>query len=162
MAVHLAESSDAASSHSPSGIDDFATRSHDHILLAARIALGIIFALSGYAKLAGLAAFSASLAARGVPEPWLWGPVGAVVEFVGGMSIMIGLRVRYAALMMIVFVVVATAISHRFWGLLDPQQFRAQQTQFMKNLAIIGGFMALFAVGGGRFTIETLWPRNGR
>jgi len=162
MAVHLAESTDAASSHSVSNIDGFAARSHDHILLAGRIALGIIFALSGYAKLAGLAAFSASLARRGVPEPWLWGPVGATVEFVGGMVIMLGLRVRYAALMMILFVIVATAISHRFWELVDPQQFRAQQTQFMKNLAIIGGFMVLFASGGGRFTIDALWPRNGR
>jgi putative oxidoreductase len=162
MTVHPAEPNDAASSPAAvSAADRFAVRSHDGLLLAARLALGAIFVLSGYAKLTGLAAFSASLAARGVPEAWLWGPVGASVEFAGGVLIVLGLATRYAALMMILFVIVATAISHRFWEFADPQQFRTQQSQFFKNLAIIGGFVFLFATGGGRFSVDALWRRNG-
>jgi uncharacterized membrane protein YphA (DoxX/SURF4 family) len=37
--------------------------------------------------------------------------------------------------MMIIFTIVATLLAHRFW--IDP----AQQTDFFKNLAIIGGFL---------------------
>src|SRR5262249_13891567 len=144
------------------GVDHFAAASHDALLVAARIALGLIFVLSGFAKLTGLAAFSASLAARGVPAPWLFGIIGASVEFFGGVLIVLGLATRYAAILMILFVIVATLISHRFWEYADAQQYRAQQSQFMKNLAIFGGFIALFAGGGGRFSMDALWRRERR
>ena len=160
MSVRSAEPSDATSRPAAPAIDRFAVRSYDEVLLVARVALGAIFVLSGYAKLAGLAAFSASLAARGVPAADVWSLIGATVEFVGGVLIVLGLGIRYAALLMILFVIVATAISHRFWEFTDPQQFRAQQSQFMKNLSIIGGFVFLFATGGGRFTLDSLLRRR--
>jgi putative oxidoreductase len=160
MSVRSAEPGDAAPARpTASGIDGFAAKSYDELLLVARVALGTIFVLSGYIKLTGLAAFSASLAARGVPAAWLWGPVGAAVEFVGGLLVVLGLGARYAALLMILFVIVATAISHRFWEFADPQQFRTQQSQFFKNLSIIGGFVFLLAVGGGRFALDSLLRR---
>src|SRR5512133_1660961 len=161
MSVRSAEPGDVAPSRrSASGIDGLAVKSYDELLLVARVALGAIFALSGYIKLTGLAAFSASLAARGVPAAWLWGPVGATVEFVGGILIVLGLGTRYAALLMMLFVIVAPAISHRFWEFADPQQFRGQQSQFFKNLSIIGGFLFLLAVGGGRYSVDHLWRRR--
>jgi putative oxidoreductase len=143
-----------------SGLDGLALRAYDHLLLVARVALGVIFVVSGYAKLTGLAAFSASLTARGVPAAAeFWGPVGASVEFVGGILIVLGLGTRYAALLMILFVIVATGISHRFWEFADPREFRTQQSQFFKNLSIIGGFVFLLATGGGRFSLDALWRR---
>src|SRR5215471_12661376 len=62
----------------------------------------------------GLDAFAAGLAARGLPAalvPVLT-PIGASVEFFGGLAIVFGLMTRYAALLMIAFVIVATLISH--------------------------------------------------
>ena len=153
---------DAPADSGVSGLDGFAVAFHDRLLVLARVALGTIFVLSGSIKLMGLAAFSASLAARGVPAAWFWGPVGVSVEFVGGILIVLGLGTRYAALLMILFVIVATAISHRFWEFADPQQFRTQQSQFFKNLSIIGGFLFLLAAGGGRFSIDALWRRDRR
>jgi len=147
------------SSAAPSGLDGFALAAYDQLLLVARVALGLIFVLSGYAKLMGLAAFSASLAARGVPAPELFGLLGAAVEFFGGLLIVLGLGTRYAVLLMILFVVIATGLSHRFWEFADPREFRAQQSQFMKNLSILGGFVFLFATGGGRFAVDALWRR---
>ena len=144
-----------------SGLDGVAASSYDHLLAVARIALGVIFMVSGFQKLMTLGAFSASLTARGVPAAEFWGPVGATVEFVGGTLCVLGLFSRYTALLMILFVIVATAISHRFWTFADPAQFRAQQSQFFKNLSIIGGFVFLFAAGGGKFSLDALW-RNRR
>lgn len=143
-----------------SGLDGLAVTAYDRLLLVARVALGAIFVLSGYTKLMGLAAFSGSLEARGVPAAWFWGPVGASVEFVGGILVVLGLGTRHAALLMILFVIVATAISHRFWEFADPREFRTQQSQFFKNLSIIGGFVFLFATGGGRFAVDSLWRRG--
>jgi putative oxidoreductase len=126
--------------------------------LIGRILLGGIFVVSGYGKLMGLAAFAASLEKNGVPYASALAPVGASVEFFGGLAIVLGVEVRSAALLMIAFVIVATLISHRFWELQDAAR-RAQVTQFSKNMAIIGGFALLHAAGGGRFAVERLWRR---
>jgi putative oxidoreductase len=126
--------------------------------LVGRILLGGIFVVSGYGKLMGLAAFAASLEKNGVPYASAVAPVGASVEFFGGVAIVLGVEVRSAALLMIAFVIVATLISHRFWELQDAAR-RAQVTQFSKNMAIIGGFALLHAAGGGHFAVERLWRR---
>jgi putative oxidoreductase len=94
-----------------------------------------------------------------VPYASALAPVGASVEFFGGLAIILGVEVRAAALLMIALVIVATLISHRFWELQDAAR-QAQQTQFSKNMSIIGGFMLLHAAGGGCFAVERLWRRG--
>jgi len=131
----------------------------DALLLLGRILLGGIFVISGYAKLFGLAAFAASLERRGVPFASAIAPIGAGVEFFGGLAIVLGIEVRYAALPMIAFVIVATLISHRFWEFADAAR-RTQTTNFSKNVAIIGGFVLLHVAGGGRYAVERLWRRE--
>lgn len=129
------------------------------ILLLGRVALGAIFIKSGIQKLLTLGAFAASLAQRGVPQSDTWAVIGATVEFVGGILIVTGFQTRYASLLMILFVIVATGISHRFWEFADAAR-RAQESQFFKNLAIIGGFLLLYVTGGGRFSLDALLRRR--
>ena len=131
----------------------------DVILLLGRIALGAIFVKSGLQKLMALSAFAASLASRGVPQSSVWAVVGATVEFVGGILIVTGLRTREASLLMVLFVIVATGISHRYWEFADAAR-RLQESQFFKNLSIIGGFVLLFATGSGRFGLDALLARR--
>jgi putative oxidoreductase len=103
-----------------------------------------------------LSAFAASLASRGVPQSSMLAVIGATVEFVGGIMIVTGFRVRPASLLMILFVIVATGISHRYWEYADTAARRAQESQFFKNLSILGGFLLLYVCGPGRFSLDTL------
>jgi hypothetical protein len=75
----------------------------DAILLLGRILIGGIFVQSGFDKLMGLDAFAAGLAARGLPAALIpvLAPIGASVEFLGGLAIVFGLMTRCAALAMI-------------------------------------------------------------
>jgi putative oxidoreductase len=130
----------------------------DPMMLLGRIMLGGIFVVSGYGKLMGLAAFAASLEKNGVPFASALAPVGAGVEFFGGLAIVLGLEVRHVALLMTAFVIVATLISHRFWEF-EGAARKAQEINLSKNVAIIGGFILLHAAGGGRFAVERLWRR---
>ncbi len=130
------------------------------ILLIGRLALGAIFLKSGLQKLLALSAFAASLAQRGVPASSTWAVIGATVEFIGGILIITGLRTREASLLMILFVVVATGISHRFWEFAEAAR-RAQESQFFKNLSILGGFVLLFVTGGGRYSVDGWLKRKG-
>jgi putative oxidoreductase len=135
-------------------------KSEDVILLLGRLALGVIFVKSGLQKLLALGAFAASLASRGVPQSSFWAVVGATVELVGGILIVTGLKTRHASLLMILFVIVATGISHRYWEFADAAARRAQESQFFKNFSIIGGFLLLYVSGSGRFGLDALLGRR--
>jgi len=106
-----------------------------------------------------IGAFAASLAGRGVPQPEMWAVIGASVEFIGGVLIVAGFKTRLASLLMILFVIVATGISHRYWEFAEAAR-RAQESQFFKNLSILGGFLLLLATGAGRFSLDGL--RRGK
>ena len=66
---------------------------------------------------------------------------------------MLGLASRYAAVALIAFTIAATWTSHRFW-IFPAEQKQAQSTQFWKNVTIIGGLLALFVTGPGRFSLD--------
>src|SRR5215470_7524699 len=100
--------------------DRIASPGNSFLLLLGRVFMGAIFVQSGFAKLTGLDAFAGMLAQRGVPMPSVLAPVGAAVEFFGGLAIVFGLWTRYAAVLMILFVIAATLISHRYWEFTDP------------------------------------------
>src|SRR5450759_4464304 len=141
--------------------DQLTGRSEGVILLLGRVALGAIFVKSGMQKLMTLSAFAASLASRGLPQSSVWAVIGATVECVGGILIATGLKTRYASVLMVLFVIVATAISHRYWEFADAAR-RTQESQFFKNLSIIGGFLLLFVSGPGRFSLDALLRRRKR
>src|SRR5204862_7100839 len=102
-----------------------------------------------------LSAFAASLASRGVPQSSVWAVVGATVEFVGGILIVTGLRTREASLLMVLFVIVATGISPRYWEFADAAR-RLQEGEIFKNLSIIGEFVVALATGSRPLVLVAL------
>jgi putative oxidoreductase len=128
----------------------------DLALLLGRIALAALFIPGGFSKLTNLAGFTAMLQKQGVPYADVLGPLGAGVEFLGGIAVLIGFQTRLAAMLLILFTIIATMIAHRFWEF-EGAARQMQQGQFFKNLAILGGFLALWVSGGGRYSIDGLW-----
>jgi putative oxidoreductase len=137
--------------------DSLAANTSDILLLIGRILLGWIFLRSGYGKLFNIAAYSTTFPVRGLP-PWL-AYVAVPVEFFGGVALIFGIATRYVVLVMVIFMLVATFSSHRYWEFADLTARRAQDTNFYKNLAMLGGFFFLFACGAGRFSVDG-WLRR--
>src|SRR3954451_3124796 len=102
----------------------------DFLLLVGRVLMGWIYVESGFRKLAGMDAFAASLTSRRVPYAPVLGWIGASVEFIGGLALLLGAWTRCAALAVIVFTIVATLIGHRYWEIVDVALRRAQQSHF--------------------------------
>jgi putative oxidoreductase len=123
------------------------------VLLLGRLLIAAIFVPSGFDKLTYIAGFAHVLANRGVPAPHTLAIIGACVELFGSLAIVFGVMTRYMALLMAAFTAVAALISHRFWHLSGAAE-AVQYIQFMKNMAIIGGFLFLFAAGPGRYSID--------
>ena len=147
----------AALSHA----DGCAARYQDALLLVGRILMGWIFVQSGWGKLMDIPGFAAGLARQGVPGSTFWAYIGAPVEFFGGLALLLGFATRYAALLMILFVIAATLISHRYWEFAEATQRRIQNVNFYKNVAMIGGLFFLFVSAGGRFSIDGWLRRRG-
>jgi putative oxidoreductase len=133
-------------------MDRASEATHDTVLLLSRIAIAAIFLPSGFQKLTHLSSFAGMLTQHGVPAAELLAPIGACVEFFGALLILTGTRLRWAALAMAVFTLTAALISHRFWELADATRAN-QQIHFMKNIAIIGGFLGLFVAGAGAYSV---------
>jgi len=89
-----------------------------------------------------------------------FGWLGAAVEFISGVAIVLGFATRYAAVLMTAFVIVATLIAHRYWEHADAAMRRANDINFFKNVAIIGGAFYLFVTGGGRYALDALLRRK--
>jgi putative oxidoreductase len=128
-------------------------------LLLARAAFAALFVPAGLRKLMDLSSFAASLVKRGVPYADVLAPIGAGVEFIAGVAVLVGFQTRLATVALIVFTIIATLIGHRFWEF-EGQARQMQQSHFFKNVAIIGGLFALWVSGGGRYAIDWFWgPR---
>ena len=139
--------------------DSMAANSTDVVLLVGRVLLGWLFLSSSWGKLANIAGFEGYLTALKAPAPGIMSWIGALVEFLIGATLILGIGTRYAALLCALFLIVATALAHRYWEY-PPAQMAAQQTNFVKNLAILGGALLLFVTGPGRFSIDRLLSKT--
>src|SRR5262245_11814858 len=135
------------------------SNSHDVIVLLWRLLLVWIFIRAGYGKLLEMGAFAGGMAKRGVPYPEAFPYMAVAIELVGGVLLLLGFLVRPLSVLMILFVIAATYIAHQYWTY-PPEQQVNQANHFFKNLAIIGGFLALYASGGGRYSLDALRSRE--
>ena len=131
----------------------------DLALLLGRIAIACLFVPAGLRKLMDLGAFTASLQKQGVPYPDVMAPIGAGVECLAGIAVAVGFQTRLAAVLLVLFTVIATMIAHRFWEF-EGQARQMQQGQFFKNVAIFGGLLALWVSGAGRYALDWRWRRD--
>ena len=129
----------------------------DQLLLVARVLVGWTYLQSGFGKVLDPVGFAARIVPRGVPE-WL-GLIAPFVEFIGGLMLVLGIGARYGALLLIAFTIAASYTSHLFWTFPEEQQ-RQQSIQFFKNATMMGGLLALFVTGPGRFSLDRWLSRR--
>ncbi|MFL6798081.1 MAG: DoxX family protein, partial [Xanthobacteraceae bacterium] len=100
--------------------DRLASAWFDFLLLLGRFLLGFIFIQSGWSKLLHISDVAAGMSNRGVPL--LLAYLAPFVEFFGGLTLVIGFATRYSALLVILFTLAATWVSHRYWTMQEPQK----------------------------------------
>ena len=107
--------------------------------------------LSGIFVVAGAEAFQnpgprvAKAADLGVPQPELATRANAAAMVVAGAALGVGLRTRLAAAGLIASLVPTTVAGHPYWKEDDPRARSMQRTQFLKNLGLLGGLLAVLA-----------------
>jgi putative oxidoreductase len=121
--------------------------------LAGRGLLSSIFLLSAAGKLASFSGTQQFMAAKGMPATAFFLAMAILFESLGGLSVLLGYKVRVGALALIVFLIPATLIFHNFWDY-QGMEMQMQMTNFLKNAAIMGGLTLLLAFGAGELSID--------
>lgn len=122
-------------------------------LLMARILLALMFVLSGISKLTGLEGTAGYIGSVGLPAPQLLAIGAGLLEVIAGVMLIVGWQARWAALALAGFTLLASLFFHNFWAL-PADKASMQQLMFMKNLAVIGGLLFVFAFGAGTLSLD--------
>lgn len=121
--------------------------------LAGRLLIATIFLVAGIRKVLGFAGTVGYFTKLGFPAAEVFTVIAIIIEIGGAILLIAGWRTRWVAWLLVLFVVIATAMAHRFWEF-DAAQFNNQLNHFLKNVAIIGGLLFVAAFGPGRASVD--------
>lgn len=136
-------------------MSQMATAARGLFALLARLMIAAIFLFTTLGdKIPRFTVVAQTMAQEGVPNPrlLLFGAIGLVL--IGGISLLAGAWTRMGAAFLFVFLAAATFYFHDFWVFGDPTMRRYHVEQFLKNMAIGGGLLALVAFGGGPWSVD--------
>jgi putative oxidoreductase len=123
------------------------------MLLVARILFGALFLVAGVRKLMFFAGSAGYFTKLGFPAPEAMTVLAILIELGGGALLVLGWQTRRIAWLLIAFVVIATAMAHRFWEF-DAAQYANQMNHFLKNAAIVGGLLYVAVLGAGAASLD--------
>ncbi len=123
------------------------------LALASRLLFAALFLPAGIAKLTGFAGTVGYISSVGLPMPTVAAAVAAMVEIVGSLALIVGFGTRFAALVLAFFTLVASFFFHAYWSVPADAQM-VQQLLFFKNIAVVGGLLALTAFGAGAWSVD--------
>ena len=114
-----------------------------------RALLGSLFLISGLLKMSSFSGYAAWLASADLPAPGLLLMLTIALEIAGGLMLISGWNARWAAVALGIFLVPTTLILHGFWRA-DLADSWNQLNHILKNVAILGGMLIVFAVESSR------------
>jgi putative oxidoreductase len=124
--------------------------------LLGRVAMSLIFIHGGWGKLLAPGATQAMLASHHLPMEKFGWILAVVVELGGGLAILLGLFTRPIGLMLAIWCVATALIAHTNFA------DRNQEIHFLKNMAMMGGFLYVAGFGAGAWSLDARWSRRGR
>ncbi len=125
----------------------------DLAALLGRILIALLFIPAGWGKITGFAGTAGYIASMGLPLPTVAAALAIVIELGGGLLLLVGYKTRWAALALLVFLIVAAFVFHPFWNAPADQAMNTA-INFWKNVAIMGGVLYVWAFGPGRLAID--------
>jgi len=119
--------------------------------LLARVLFGGVLAFMGLNHFTNVDEMAGYAEHKGLPAPRASVVASGVVLVLGGAGVVLGVVPVLAAGALAAFLLVSAVTMHDFWAA-PEEQTQEEMTQFLKNVSLAGGALALLAVGGGT------WP----
>lgn len=127
------------------------------LMLLGRLCIGTIFILTGIWKFLQPDPTALYMAIKGMPAISFFLYTSAIIEVLGGVLLFLGLKARWTALVLALYLIPVTIIFHNFWTPVLPLESQLQLINFLKNLAIFGGLLYVIATGAGKVSLDYLF-----
>ena len=111
--------------------------------VSGRALLGLYFFVPGLSKVFSFEATSTYMAEHDVPLIPVALVVTILLQLGGGVSLMIGYRTQLVAAVLAALTLVINIFMHNFWVMEDGMERAHEMQNFIKNLAIMAGLLAL-------------------
>ena len=129
---------------------------NDVVILAARLLLTTLFLIFGWRKLRDYSGTVSQMVQLRAPMPVLAAAVAIFMELPVAFAVAVGAFTRPSALLLVLYTLGTALIGHRYWTVTGADQI-ASMDGFYKNLSIMGGFLLLYIIGAGKYSIDALY-----
>ncbi len=121
--------------------------------LLGRLIFGGFFLYSGIHHFQEREALSQYAASKNVPMPDVAVLGSGALLIAGGASILLGIKPKLGTLAVMTFLAGVSPTMHDFWASEDAMEQQNEMVHFMKNMAMLGGALALMGM-------EEPWPAS--
>jgi len=125
----------------------------------SRIFISAIFIISGSVKIFAWDQTAGYMTSVGMPYVPFFLACAIGVELLGGLSILFGLKSRWGAAALVLYLIPVTLVFHSFWNFAGAER-QMQSINFLKNLAIMGGLLEVVRYGAGALSIDSILHRR--
>ncbi|MEL6494231.1 MAG: DoxX family protein [Cyanobacteria bacterium J06623_7] len=116
-----------------------------YLPLAARVCLCSIFLKAGISHIIGYGDTVSMMTNKGLPIPDLMLIFTIIFQLLGGLSLLLGYKVKIGSILLILFLIPASFAFH------NPA---TDINGFLKNIGLIGGLLMVMSAGGGALSID--------
>lgn len=122
--------------------------------LPLRLVLGVIFLVHGYVKLfGGIGETTTFFTSLGIPLEGFFAYLVGILEFFGGILLILGVLVKVVSVLLIIDMVVATLLVHL------PKGFFISKGGYEFTLALLAGLVTLTFLGPGKFSLQKAFKK---
>jgi putative oxidoreductase len=123
--------------------------------LVSRLLISAIFVQGALGKIMGWNGQAAYMQSHQLPVQLIPAMLAAalLIEAGGVLCLLVGWKARAAAFVMFLYLGIVSVLLHNFWSL-QGASAGGMQTQFLKNLGIMGGLLMIAACGPGKWSFD--------
>ncbi len=125
---------------------------HDIGLLLIRLAVGITFVMAGWFKLNNIDMVIEGFGKMGLVPIFAY--IVSLVEFLGGIAMILGIAVRYAGILISIVMIVAIVKVHL------PMGYSLQNNGYEYVLVLLLAALAVTTLGAGKYSLTHWWTNR--
>ncbi len=128
---------------------------HQLLFPVARSMLAATFIISAIRHIIHWSAALDEMAGDGMPRSSFLLLGSVAFRLLGGLSVLVGIRAKLGAAMLVAFIVPAAFLAHDFWAMPAARQTH-ETIEFLNNMAIAAGALLVALNGAGPWSVDSI------